>query len=91
MIVQVVFNMENLINLTNIYMLEILIGTAVVFVLLSLFRSFKRSLLIGQGQARFVLEEYDVRTGKIHKWLIVVVIFLLLPFLAYVKYLQFGS
>ena len=83
--------MENLINLTNIYMLEILIGTALVFVFFSLFRSFKRSLLIGQGQARFVLEEFDVRTGRIHKWLIVAVIFVLLPFLAYVKYLDFGS
>ena len=94
MIVQAVPTMENLLKLENLlalideYMLEILLGAAVAFVLVFLFRSFRRSMLIDQGQARFVLEQYDVRTDKIHKWLTVIIIFLLLPLLAYVKYLS---
>jgi len=88
MIVQVVLIMENLLSLIDKYMLEILIGTAIAFVLLFLFRSFKRSLLIDHGQARFVLEQYDVQTDKIHKWLALLIIILLLPLLAYVKYLH---
>jgi len=80
--------MENLLTQIDKYMLEILIGVAIVFVLLFLFRSFKRSMLIDQGQARFVLEQYDVRTDKFHKWLTLLIVFLLLPLLAYVKYLH---
>jgi flagellar biosynthesis protein FliR len=88
MIVQAAPIMENLLTLIDQYMLEILIGAAIAFVLLFLFRSFRRSMLIGQGQARFVLENYDVRTDKIHKWLTLFIVFLLLPLLAYVKYLH---
>ena len=88
MIVQAVLIMENLLTLIDKYMLEILIGVATTFVLLFLFRSFKRSMLIERGQTRFVLEQYDVRTDKIHKWLTVIIVFLLLPLLAYVKYLH---
>lgn len=80
--------MENLLIVIDKYMLEILIGAAITFVLVFLFRSFRRSMLIGQGQARFVLERYDVRTDKIHKWLTFLIVFLLLPLLAYVKYLH---
>ena len=87
MIVQVVSIMENILKLVDQYMIEILIGCAIVFVLLFLFRSFKRSMLIAQGEARFVLENYDVRTEKIHKWLTVFIVFFLLPALAYVKYI----
>ena len=80
--------MENLFIVIDKYMLEILVGTAIAFVLLFLLRSFRRNLLIGQGQARFVLERYDVRTSKIHKWLTLLIVFLFLPLLAYVKYLH---
>ncbi|MCI0506945.1 MAG: hypothetical protein L0Z73_12660 [Gammaproteobacteria bacterium] len=80
--------MENLLKLVDHYMIEILIGCAVAFVLLFLFRSFKRSMLIGQGEARFVLETYDARTEKIHKWLTVFIVLLLLPLLAYIKYIN---
>ena len=83
-----VLTLENLLTLIDKYMLEILVGAAVAFVLLFLFRSFRRSMLIDQGQARFVLEQYDVRTDKIHKWLTFLIVFLLLPLLAYVKYLH---
>ena len=87
MIVQVVPVMEKFVKLVDQYMIEILIGFAIVFVLLFLFRSFKRSMLIAQGEARFVLENYDVRTEKLHKWLTLFIIFLLLPLLAYIKYI----
>ena len=90
MIVKVVLIMENLFAVIDKYMLEILVGTAVAFVLLFLFRSFRRNLLIAKGQARFVLESYDVRTDKIHKWLTLFILFLFLPLLAYVKYLHSG-
>lgn len=86
MIVQVVPVMENILKLVDQYMIEILIGFTIAFVLLFLFRSFKRSMLIAQGEARFVLEYYDVRTETLHKWLTVFIVFLLLPLLAYVKY-----
>ncbi|WP_455221906.1 hypothetical protein [Kaarinaea lacus] len=79
--------MENILKLVDQYMIEILIGCAIAFVLLFLFRSFRRSMLIAQGEARFVLENYDVRTEKIHKWLTVFIVFFLLPVLAYVKYI----
>jgi len=87
-IVQVTPIMRNFLKLIDQYTLEILIGCGVVFVLLFLFRSFKRSMLIAQGDARFVLENYDVRTGKINKWLTIFIIFLLLPLLGYVKYIN---
>ena len=80
--------MEDFLVLVDKYMLEILIVTAVTFVLVFLMRSFKRSMLIDQGRARFVLEEYDIRTEKIHKWLTFIIVFLMLPLLAYVKYFR---
>ncbi|WP_455202118.1 hypothetical protein [Kaarinaea lacus] len=83
--------MENLFNVIDKYMIEILVGIAIAFVLLFLFRSFKRNLLIGQGQARLVVERYDVRTDKIHKWLTLLIVFLFLPLLAYVKFLHSAS
>lgn len=79
----------NLVSVVDKFMLEIIIGVTSAFVLLFLFRSFKRSMLINRGQARFVLEQYDVRTDKIHKWLTLLIIFFLLPLLAYVKYVKF--
>lgn len=90
MIVQVVPIMtiiNSILKFVDQYTIEILIGCAIVFVLLFLFRSFKRSMLIAQGDARFVLENFDVRTEKIHKWITVFIVFLLLPLLAYVKYI----
>lgn len=80
--------MEKYLKLIDQYMIEILIGCAIFFVLLFLFRSFKRSMLIAQGEARFVLEHYDVRTEKIHKWLTLFIVLLLLPLLAYIKYIN---
>jgi len=78
---------NSILKFVDQYTIEILIGCAIVFVLLFLFRSFKRSMLIAQGDARFVLENFDVRTEKIHKWITVFIVFLLLPLLAYVKYI----
>ena len=80
--------MEKIIAVIDAYMLEILIASVVGFVLLFLVRSFKRSMLIEQGQARFVLEHYDVRTEKLHKWLSLIILLLLLPLLAYVKFIK---
>ena len=94
MIVQVVPSMtimtikKSILNFVDQYTIEILISCVIVFVLLFLFRSFKRSMLIAQGDTRFVLENYDVRTEKIHKWITVFIVFLLLPLLAYVKYIH---
>ena len=80
--------MEKLIAVIDKYMLEILIVSVIAFIVLFLARSFKRSMLIEQGQARFVLEHYDVRTEKIHKWLSLIILLLLFPLLAYVKYIK---
>ena len=86
--VQAVPTVEKLIAVIDNYMLEILITSVVAFVFLFLVRSFKRSMLIEQGQTRFVLEHYDVTTEKLHKWLSLIVLFLFLPLLAYVKYVK---
>jgi len=80
--------MEQFINLVNMYMVEIFISSLVLFVLIFLIRSFKRNLLIARGQARFVLEQYDVATEKLHKWVSFFVFLLVLPLLAYVKFLN---
>ncbi|HEY5604241.1 MAG TPA: hypothetical protein VIM41_14155 [Gammaproteobacteria bacterium] len=80
--------MKSYLKLVDQYMIEILIGCAVAFVLVFLFRSFKRNVLIRQGDARFVVDTYDVRTEKIHKLITAFIVFLLLPFLAYVKYIN---
>jgi len=80
--------MEKLISFIDKYMLEILITCVILFVLLFLVRSFKRTLLLEKGQARFVLEHYDASTEKMHKWLSLLIFMVLLPLLAYVKYLR---
>jgi hypothetical protein len=69
-------------------MLMIVIGCVIVSAFLFLLRSFKRSLLIEKGQARFVLEEYDTRTERLVKWMTVVFVFVLVPLLLYVKYFR---
>lgn len=78
--------MDEFLLLIDKYMLAILITAIAASALLFLIRSFKRSMLIDQGRARFVLEQYDVRTEKMHKWIMFVIVFCLLPLLAYVKY-----
>lgn len=80
--------MEAFLVLIDKYTIMILIAITIAFALLFLIRSFKRSMLIDQGRARFVLEVYDARTEKIHKWLIVVILFFLLPLLAYARYFR---
>ena len=79
---------EKLIAIIDKYMLEIVISSVIAFIVLFLIRSFKRSMLIERGQARFVLEQYDVKTDKIHKWLSLFIFLIFLPLLAYVKYLK---
>jgi len=78
--------MEILVHIINQYMLEIISVGAAVIVLLFLIRSFKRSMLIEDGQARFVIEHYDVSSAKIYKTLVKFVVFIVVPILAYVKY-----
>jgi len=80
--------MQDLIALVDKYMLEIIISSVSFFVFLFLVRSFRRNLLIGKGQSRFVLERYDAGTEKIHKWVTFFIVFLLLPMVAYVKFLD---
>lgn len=68
-------------------MLEILIVSGSVILFIFLVRSFRRNMLIERGQARFVVERYDSSTEKIHKWIIFIVLFMLLPLIGYVKFL----
>ena len=78
--------MEKIIVIIDNYMFEICVVSVLAIVILFLIRSFKRSMLIENGHARFVLEHFDGRTEKIHKWLTFIVLFIMLPVLAYVKY-----
>lgn len=77
--------MLDVVNFVDNYSLEIIIASVSFFVLVFLVRSFRRSLLISRGQARFVLERYDSGTEKLHKWVTFFVLFMLLPLFAYVK------
>ena len=79
--------MQYFLKLVDENMLEIIVASASFFVLLFLVRSFRRSLLIEKGQARMVLERYDLGTEKLHKWVTFFIIFMLLPLLGYVKFL----
>ena len=67
-------------------MLEIVVTGAILIALLFLVRSFKRSMLIEDGQRRFVIEHYDVSSAKLYKSLVRFVIFIIIPLFAYVKY-----
>lgn len=66
-------------------MWEVIIASVSFLLLLFLARSFRRNMLIEKGQARFVLERYDVGTEKLHKWITFFIVFMLLPLFAYVK------
>jgi len=77
---------ENLIHLIDKYMNVILITSAVALVLLFLIRSFRRSMLIEHGQARFVIESYDVSSARLYKWLFWFILLVAIPVLVYVKY-----
>ena len=79
--------MQYFLKLVDENMMAIIIASASFFVLLFLVRSFRRNLLIEKGQARFVLERYDLGTEKLHKWVTFFIIFMLLPLFAYVKFL----
>ena len=85
---KLVNEMQYVVNFVDEYALEIIITSVSFFILLFLVRSFRRSLLISRGQARFVLERYDSGTEKLHKWVTIFVLFLLLPFFAYVKFIH---
>lgn len=78
--------MEILVNVVNKYMLEIIAAGTAVIVLLFLIRSFKRSMLIEDGQTRFVIEHYDVSSVRIYKALAKFIVFVVVPILVYVKY-----
>jgi len=78
--------MDTLVQIINKYMLEIVVTGAVLAVLLFLIRSFKRSMLIENGQTRFVIEHYDVSSARLYKSLVRFVFFVVIPLLAYVKY-----
>lgn len=80
--------MQHFLVLIDENMTAIVVGCGVLFVLLFLLRSFRRSLLIDRGQARFVLEEYDVRTERMIKWLMFIAVFVLGPLLVYAKYFR---
>jgi hypothetical protein len=80
--------MQHFLVLIDKNMVAIVIGCGVLFVLLFLLRSFRRSLLIDRGQARFVLEEYDVRTERMIKWLMFIGVFVITPLLVYAKYFR---
>lgn len=69
-------------------MLAILIASGSLVLLIFLGRSFRRNMLIEQGQARFVVERYDVKTEKLHRWITFIVLFMLLPLMGYVKFLS---
>jgi len=78
--------MQYFLNFIDQHMLEI-IGTSVsILVLIFLIRSFRRSLLIERGQARFVLERYDAGTEKLHKWISFIIIFMVVPLFVYIKF-----
>ena len=79
--------MQQFLDIIDKYMLEIFIVSISLFLLLSIARSFKRNLLIGRGQARFVLEHYDSGTDKLHKWVTFFILFMQLPLFLYVKFL----
>jgi len=77
--------MNQIINLIDKYMTEIVVASVIGIVLLFLVRSFKRTMLIENGQMRFVVEQYDVNSAKLYKRLFILVLFLILPILTYVK------
>jgi hypothetical protein len=79
--------MQYFLKLIDENMLAIIIASVSFFVVLFLARSFRRNMLIEKGQARFVLERYDVGTEKLHKWVTFFILFMLLPLFAYVKFL----
>lgn len=79
--------MQYFLTLVDEYMLEILITSGSLVLIIFLARSFRRNMLIAQGQARFVVERYDLTTEKLHKWVTFVVLFMLLPLIGYVKFL----
>ncbi|MGD8569356.1 MAG: hypothetical protein PVJ39_14810 [Gammaproteobacteria bacterium] len=80
--------MQQFLVLIDKNMLAIVTGCFVIFVLLFLLRSFRRNLLIERGQARFVLEEYDVRTERMIKWLMFIAVFVFAPLLVYARYFR---
>ena len=79
---------QEILNYIDLYSMEIVLGTLAIFFMTFLIRSFKRSLLISEGQARLVLESYDHNTDKLNKWMSFVAIFLLLPLIIYAKFLS---
>jgi len=80
--------MQFLLTYIDEHLIGILISFGGFFAFLFLVRSFRRNLLIERGQARFVLERYDVGTEKLHRWVTYFILFLLLPLIAYVKFLN---
>lgn len=80
--------MQYLLEFVDKNMLEILIISGTLIGLVYLIRSFRRNLLIARGQARFVLERYDTGTEKLHRWITFFVLFLLLPLMGYVKFVN---
>jgi hypothetical protein len=78
--------MQYLFHFIDKYMINIIIVSGAAIVFLFLVRSFRRTMLIENGQTRFVVEHYDVSSAKLYKRLFLFVIFLMLPALAYVKY-----
>ena len=80
--------MQYLMKFIDENMLEIIVAGTTFFVLLFLVRSFRRSLLIERGQARFVLERYDAGTERLHRWITFIILFMLLPLFVYIKFLH---
>lgn len=78
--------MQYILNFVDENMMGIFIVSGSVIAILFLARSFRRNMLIEKGQARFVLERYDVGTEKLHKWITFFVLFMLLPLVGYVKF-----
>ena len=79
--------MQYILNFVDENMMGIFIVSGSVIAILFVARSFRRNMLIEKGQARFVLERYDVGTEKLHKWITFFVLFLLLPLVSYVKFI----
>jgi len=80
--------MQDFINFVDKYMLEIIVSSVSFLVLVFLVRSFRRSLLIEKGQARFVLERFDAGTEKLNKWVTFIILFMLVPLFIYTKFLH---
>lgn len=80
--------MQYILSFIDDHTLEIIVTGGSFLVLLFLIRSFKRSLLIEKGQARFVLERYDAGTERLHKWVTFIILFMMVPLFVYIKFLH---